>query len=250
MQRRALAAAVLSGLAALACSKDSGGPSVSFEGVWQGTTAQGKPLGFYVEPEGIRIAALDFTIVGTSCTTNPLVVLTRESPDIPFPVNVSDSSLVVTSSGSGGTINVNGGFESGTTASGSLAVTSTGCNGSATTAWTVTRTTTPSVNLTGTWQGTFASTVVTTTGITLVLSQSGAAVTGTFATDNGGSGTVSGTVAGRMGTFTLTQTTAGCTGSFHGHLAWHESPEFVVFGFSGSDCQGAARGGGDADRVP
>ena len=97
-------------------------------------------------------------------------------------------------------------------------------------------------NLTGTWSGTFTTSIITTPSqIALVLSQSGSSVTGTYSTQGGGVGTVSGTVSGNTFTYALQQTTAGCPGSFTG--SGTVSGNTMSFTFSGNDCRGTHSNG-------
>lgn len=244
----AAAASVAAACAVAACGSDSpAAPTVtSFVGVWQGTTSQGKPISLFITADGVRMVAVDFTIAGTVCTVTPEVFLGRTPPSTAYPV--ADSAVTITSTGSAGTLTINGSFTTGTTVTGTLTAGHSGCNGNVAITWSAAKVTAPAVDLDGTWTGDFGSTTVAGAVITLNLTQNGANLAGTWTTDNGGVGTVTGTITGNMGSFTLLQTTSGCTGTFSGWLAVHGSPEYGVFVFSGSDCQGAAQGGGEVSR--
>ena len=73
---------------------------------------------------------------------------------------------------------------------------------------------------------------------TFTLSQSGAAVSGTFTTSEGASGTVSGSVSLHTFTFTLTQTVP-CDGTFSGAGTIIDAWTQMSGGYAGSDsCAG------------
>ena len=74
----------------------------------------------------------------------------------------------------------------------------------------------PSVDVTGRWVGPYNSSVFGNQSATLTLQQTGANVTGTYASSTGGLGSVSGTVSSDIVNFTITVTTPGCSGSFTG----------------------------------
>ena len=98
------------------------------------------------------------------------------------------------------------------------------------------------LDLTGTWSGTFTTSIITTpTPVTLVLSQSSSNVTGTYSSQAGGVGTVSGTLNGNTLTFSLQQTTTGCSGTFSG--TGTVSGNTMTFTFSGNDCLGTHSNG-------
>ncbi|MEA3245514.1 MAG: hypothetical protein U9Q74_05100 [Gemmatimonadota bacterium] len=135
------------------------------------------------------------------------------------------------------------------TATGTINVVNTQCNGTLNATWTASKAGGPEVALSGTWNGTFASSLVSRTSGTLVLSQNGANVTGTYTLPNGARGNLTGTVSGRTMTFTLSQTTVGCTGTFAGHGVLMPSPELLVYFYTGSDCLGShTQGNGSASR--
>lgn len=243
-----LAAGLLALAAATGCGKDDGtGPGSSYVGGWAGTTSQGKILRFFVAEPGIVIVALGFRVEGTSCTEDIIVFLAREAPDEPY--EVAGNILTVQTSGSGGSINLTGTFSSASQVSGTLQVNSITCGGSISETWTATKASGPEIDVTGIWEGTFESSLLAQTPITFTLSQSGGTVSGSYFSSAGGSGTVSGTVSGKLVAFTLTQTTQNCRGSFQGHAVVVDQPEFIFFALGGSDCLGTHRdAGGFADR--
>lgn len=71
----------------------------------------------------------------------------------------------------------------------------------------------PTVNVTGTWRGSVTSSLTGTSTVTYDLFQNGANVTGNYSTTAGALGSVTGTISGNTGTFTVTPSQAGCTGS-------------------------------------
>jgi hypothetical protein len=98
-------------------------------------------------------------------------------------------------------------------------------------------------NVTGTWVAT-----LTVTGGTqgppgtqfaavFTLAQSGTRVTGTFATAGGGSGVMSGTVAGQAFSFNVAQN-APCAGTYSGSATVNGAETQLTGGYSGSDCNG------------
>jgi hypothetical protein len=229
------------------CSKDSTGPAATRVGGWEGTTSQGKVLRFYVEQQGVPLIAVGFEVVGTSCTEGVVAFLSREAPDAPFAV--TGDALTVATSGSSGTITLNGTFTSATAASGTLVVTSTRCGGSINATWTATKASGPAADLTGTWTGSYSTSLISNSSIVLTITQTGPTLSGTYVSPNGGMGSISGVVSGKVGTFRLNQTTAGCIGHFDGHAALNEGPEFLFFSYAGSDCLGThAHAGGTVSR--
>lgn len=239
-------------LSAAGCGGGSDGPSTpsnSYLGAWGGTTSQGKTFQFYVEPEGIRLIGVGYDVVGTACRSNVVAFLPRETPDTAFAI--SGTTLSVLSANATRTITISGDFSSDAAASGTLAVDHATCDGSISVTWTATRFTVPTVDLDGTWDGSFGSELVTPTDITMILTQNAASLGGTWSAANGATGTVTGTISGTMGTFTLTETTPSCAGTFRGHaLVLTGTADVLFFAFSGSDCLGSARGNGLVGRTP
>jgi hypothetical protein len=82
---------------------------------------------------------------------------------------------------------------------------------------------------------------VSSSPLTLNLTQTSGAITGTYSSPNGAGGTVSGSVSGNTCSFTLNQTTTDCTGNFNG--TGTVSANTLTFTFSGSDCLGTHTNG-------
>jgi hypothetical protein len=243
----AWASVFVAALFAAACGKDSTGPASSFAGGWEGQSSQGYPLAFYVSDQGLPLIAVEYRLVGTTCTEQPSVWFAREPPDTAYAVAADAFSASM--SGTVGTITVTGSFTPATQASGTIAVNSTRCGGTLNATWTATKATAATANLAGTWTGTYRTSLVATTAITFSITQNGSALSGTYVSANGGAGTATGTVSGKVGTFTLTQTTSGCTGSFAGHAAFHAAPDLLYLAWSGNDCLGShTRAGGLVSR--
>ena len=102
-------------------------------------------------------------------------------------------------------------------------------------------TTTTAVGVTGTWVGTYTTSLVDLTQITLLLTQSGANVTGTYLTETGfggeGGGTYTGIASGDVITWTVNQTTPPeCTGTFSGTSI--VTGNTMSLTFTGTDCDG------------
>lgn len=118
-----------------------------------------------------------------------------------------------------------------------------------TTPSTTTTTTPPAVNVTGTWRGSYNSSVFGAQTMTMNLIQTGATVAGTSSSTTGGLGSINGTVSGNTATFTETVTTPGCSGSFNG-TATADFPATgsptLAFSYNGnSNCGGAESGTGN-----
>ena len=108
----------------------------------------------------------------------------------------------------------------------------------------------PSVNATGTWSGTYTSSVFGSKTATLSLVQNSATLTGNYSNSVGGLGSVSGTVSGNTATFTINVTTPGCSGSFTGTgtINTTVSPATMAFTYNGATnaaCGGAESGTGN-----
>lgn len=233
-----LAAVLAAASFTLACSGDSSGPGAQFAGGWTGTTSQNRPSHFLIVDGKVVIAAISFAVVGSQCTDDVFLVIGRDPSEAGFALN--GSSLSVNTSGSAGSVAFTGTLD-GTSASGTLTINSIGCQGNANLTWTAQKAAGPQVNLGGIWDGTFQSSLTQTSG-SLVLSQSGANVTGTYSTDAGGAGTVTAAVTGTMATFGLNQTTPGCTGSYTGYatlIVPIPTVEELVYFYSGQDCLGS-----------
>jgi hypothetical protein len=221
--------------------------NASLAGGWGGTTSQGRLIHFLMTDAGIPIFMVSTSIAGTLCTSTVTSYLPRVAPDAPHAV--TGGAFSVSTTGSSGTLAMTGTLLAAGTASGTITVNDTRCNGTLNGTWNATRATGADVNLTGTWNASFASSLVTRTNGTITLSQNGTALTGTYSLPNGAIGTISGIIRGRMATMTLTQTTVGCTGTFTGYAAVMPTPETLTYFYSGTDCLGTHAGGnGSATR--
>ena len=94
-------------------------------------------------------------------------------------------------------------------------------------------------NISGTWEGTYLTSLVPTTGITLNLSQDGNEFSGTYSGADF-SGSLTGTITGNIITFDL-DPSADCPGDFDGSGAISGSS--LTLTFSGADCLGSHRNG-------
>lgn len=100
----------------------------------------------------------------------------------------------------------------------------------------------PSVDVTGTWNGIYSSSLVSPAQLTLHLQQSNATVTGTYTSQIGGYGTVSGNVVGNnIANFVLTLANPECQGSFSGTAM--VTGDTINFDFTGHDCFGTHSNG-------
>jgi hypothetical protein len=89
----------------------------------------------------------------------------------------------------------------------------------------------------GTASGTYAG-FPFSAEISFALSTSGSVVTGSWTTDAGVSGTLTGTISGSTLTFTLAENVP-CTGSWSGTANIQQAGAFLSGSFSGSDCGGS-----------
>jgi hypothetical protein len=103
-------------------------------------------------------------------------------------------------------------------------------------------------NFAGTWVGTYQSSEVGATRVTLIFQQRGSTVTGTYLSANGAQGVMYGTVAAGSNTLTAKaeQTTPTCTGQFEMSAA--VSGGTLTWSFKGQDCLGVEDGQGKASR--
>lgn len=98
-----------------------------------------------------------------------------------------------------------------------------------------------SVNATGTWRGSYNSSVYGSQTMTLNIQQSGAALTGTFSSSTGSLGQISGSVSGNTATVIITITTPGCSGSFDvtGIINTQPNSDTMSFHYNGSGACGS-----------
>ncbi len=93
-----------------------------------------------------------------------------------------------------------------------------GCGGTGTSSSTTAADQTP-VSAAGTWRGTVNSTVAGSITAMLRLNQYSSnhtALSGTYATSDGGSAPITGTIHGTTASFTITKTGPGCSGNYNG----------------------------------
>jgi hypothetical protein len=108
----------------------------------------------------------------------------------------------------------------------------TGCGGGGGATQTV-----ATANATGTWTGSFTSSLGGTHQVTLNLVQNGSSLSGAYSTSTGAVGTASGSVVGNMAIVTFTMTSQGCNGTFSGSAMITEpgsGPSTMACNFSGS----------------
>lgn len=211
--------------------------SNSLVGGWTGMTSQDRPFAMHVDDTGVALIMIGFSVPGSGCPQGTSV-LPFEPPSTPLVI--TSGAFTLSTSGSAGTRIISGSFGTTGGATGTLVINDTNCGGQLNATWTATKATSAAVDLSGTWNGTFKSSLVSQTAGVLTLTQSGTNVTGTYnIPSNGAGGTVSAQVFGRTVRFTMTQTTpASCPGTFTGHAVLMPSPELLVYNYTGSDCLG------------
>ena len=102
-----------------------------------------------------------------------------------------------------------------------------------------------SVNATGTWFGSYNSTVFGAQTMALVLLRDGDGLTGTYYSSTGATGSISGSVSGNIASLKITLTTPGCGGSFDatGIIDIQPDPNTMSFQYSGSSACGGIESG-------
>lgn len=225
--------------------------AAAFAGGWTGTTSQGKQFAMIIEDAGVALIMIGYGFNVTGCSTGIVSFHPFESPTPPLAV--ANASFTTTVSGTLGSRTVTGSLAA-TTANGTLMVVDTQC-GVVNSTWSATKASGATANLTGTWLGTFRSSLVPSSSGTLSLVQSGATLSGTYSVPStGAGGTVAGTVFGQTARFTLTQTApAGCPGTFTGHavLLPGSFTDVLFFFYAGTDCLGIhTAGNGSGTKQP
>ena len=203
----------------------------------------------HIDDGGVALIMYGFGIPVTGCPQGLISFIPFESPTPLLPV--TSGSFTYSSSGSSGSRALTGTLTTTGSANGTLLVNDIQCNGTLNATWTATKASGASINLTGTWNATFRSSLVPQANGTLTLAQSGTTLSGTYTIPStGAGGSVSGTVLGQTVKFTLTQTgPPGCTGTFTGHAVVMSPPEVLFFYYSGNDCLGMhAFGNGSGTR--
>jgi hypothetical protein len=98
------------------------------------------------------------------------------------------------------------------------------------------------VDYNGLWTGTLTSSLVTTpAAITINMTTTNNTISGTYSVITGAVGTISGTINNNSFSFTLTQTTSTCTGSFTGQGSINGTT--ITFTYTGHDCWGTHNNG-------
>jgi hypothetical protein len=97
----------------------------------------------------------------------------------------------------------------------------------------------------GAWKGTYSSSVVQPTSVTLIFQQRGTTVTGTYLAANGAQGIMYGTASNALAA-TARQTTPTCSGSFD--MQAQVNGNVMKWTFNGTDCLGNEIGTGTATK--
>ena len=120
-------------LATVGCGDGGTGP-ISYDGMWSGTTSQGRPISFTVAGNAVTVATIGYSASG-NCS--PVPTGSTITPGVPLPINGTSISITF----GGGTIT--GTFSSATAASGTFSVSfagiPSGCSSNASGTWTATR---------------------------------------------------------------------------------------------------------------
>lgn len=213
-------------------------------GGWTGTTSQNKAFAMFVEDAGIALIMIGYGFNMTGCSTGIIGFSPFELPTLPL--SIANGSFTTTTSG--GSRTIGGTLTAAGTANGTLTVNDAQC-GVINSTWTATKASSATMNLGGTWVGSFRSSLAAQTAGTLSLLQAGNTLSGTYSVPSSGAGgTVSGTVLGQTARFILTQTEpVGCPGTFTGHAAVipasGAAPAVLFFFYSGADCLGVHTSG-------
>ena len=108
-----------------------------------------------------------------------------------------------------------------------------------------------SVNATGTWRGSYDSTVSGKQTIELNIKQENSQITGTYISSDGGTGTFSGSASGNEASLMITVKNPDCTGSLSGTgtIDTQTSPNKMSIQFNGSTaCGGYENGTGSLEK--
>lgn len=210
---------------------DNGGSSLNLAGTWNGNWVSSRgvnsgTLSTSLTQNGTSISGT-VTITGSPCMSSATVSGSISGSQLTLQANSLNFSATATSTSISGTYSVTSGACAGDTGYISMA---SGDNNP----------TTPTVNVSGYWSGTYSSNLVSS-NITLNLTQSGSNITGTDSSTNGANGTVSGTVSGDTISFMLYQKTTGCLGAFSG--TGTVSGDTLTLSFTGADCLGVHSNG-------
>ena len=212
-------------------------------GGWTGTTSQGRSFAMHVDDAGVALIMIGFSVPGAGCPQGLVSFISFEAPRTPL--TVTNGAFTYSSTGSSGSLGLNGSLATAGTGNGTLTINDTQCNGLLNATWSATRAAGATVSLTGTWTGSLRSSLVAQSTASLTFAQSGNNITGTYSVSStGAGGTISGVVLGRTARFTLTQTApANCPGTFNGHAVVSDTPVTLLFYYAGTDCLGTHTGG-------
>src|SRR5688572_11615885 len=139
--------------------------AAAFAGGWTGTTSQGKQFAMLIEDAGVALIMIGYGFNMTGCSTGIVSFLPFESPTPPLAV--TNAAFSTTVSGTLGSRTVTGSLAT-TTANGTLMVVDTQC-GVVNSTWSATKASGATASLTGTWLGTFRSSLVPSSSGTLSL---------------------------------------------------------------------------------
>jgi hypothetical protein len=102
-----------------------------YSGSWSGTTSQGKSISFTVVPAGITQLRIEFRVSGFGCTVSGTITF-----GYPTPKPISGNTFTFSGSAIDLSYSISGTFDSTTTASGTMNITTSGgCSGSANFTW-------------------------------------------------------------------------------------------------------------------
>lgn len=206
-----------------------------FSGSWTGTWAS------QVVSAGGQFSA-SITQSGNSLSGIARLSGSLCSIDFTLSGSVSGNTFQVTLSAGGQNRVTVSGTVSGNSLSGNYSTLNTGtqCDGDRGTIQATI--TSGSPNLSGTWSGTYSTSLVSPTQVVLTLQQSGQTLTGQVLAANGFTATLQGVVRAFDDIqFTLTNTVPGCPGSFSGQAVL--SGNTLTFTFAGQDCLGVHTNG-------
>lgn len=96
-----------------------------------------------------------------------------------------------------------------------------------------------SSSISGTWEGTYSTSLMDTSALTMTVAQDGNEFSGTYATEDSG-GAITGTISGNTITFDL-DPSGDCPGDFDGSGTVNAST--LALTFSGANCLGSHRNG-------
>lgn len=229
----ALAALLTTTVSLTGCSKGNpaGATAPVYDGSWTGVTSQGSPISFTIVNNSLCSLQIAVSISGAYCNISiePTVAI---NPGKSLTGNQFDFSTTF------GNVpfSVHGEYGPADSFSGVIHASSTQCDGTVDIAWNATKHTQSQINLTGTWIGTYSTSLIATSDVTFNLTQTEAQYSGTYYSTNKSQGTITGTISNSTMAFSLHQTTVNCNGDFSGSAT--VTNDTMRFSFTGSDCLG------------